>query len=175
MKNYFKGLNNLQELRKQYRDLLKKFHPDNGGNVADMQEINAEYDKLFKVLKNTHEGKAKGNSKAETENGAKSSYNDNMYDWENDKALREALEKIIAFEGIEIEIAGQWIWVSGNTYNYKKELKEIGFKWASQKKQWHFHTEIFRKKSRKSLSMDEIRGYYGSTKVQTTQRELLEA
>ena len=98
-----------------------------------------------------------------------------MYDWENDKALRDALEKIINFDGIEIEIVGQCIWFSGNTYAYKKELKEIGFKWASQKKQWHFHTEEFKKKSHKSLSMDDIRSYYGSTRVQTTQRELLEA
>ena len=176
MKNYFKGVNNLQELRKQYRDLLKKFHPDNGGNVSDMQEVNAEYDRLFKAMKDRHEnGSAESNKSDTSSSNTKSSCNDNMYDWENDKALREALEKIITFEGIEILICGQWIWVSGNTYNYKKELKEIGFKWASQKKQWHFHTEIFRKKSRKSLSMDEIRGYYGSTKVQTTQRELLEA
>ena len=69
-----------------------------------------------------------------------------MYDWENDKALHEALEKNITFEGIEILICGQWIWVSsGNAYNYKKELKEIGFKWASAKK-WYFHTDTFIKK-----------------------------
>jgi hypothetical protein len=38
-----------------------------------------------------------------------SDYNQNMYDWENDKSLREILQKIITFDGIEIEIAGQWI------------------------------------------------------------------
>lgn len=51
-----------------------------------------------------------------------------MYDWENDRALREVLEKIINIDGIEILICGQWIWVDGNTCVYKKELKEIGFK-----------------------------------------------
>lgn len=181
MAKYFSNMNDLQELRKQYRDLLKKHHPDNGGKVSDMQDVNAEYDRLFKVLKDRHESKTVDGSRADQNNAdtagsnTKSTYNANMYDWENDKALRETLKKIINFNGIEIEIAGQWIWVSGNTYNYKKELKEIGFKWASQKKQWYFHTEIFRKKSRKSLSMDDIRSYYGSTRVQTMQRELLEA
>ena len=48
---YFNNINTLEELRKQYRDLLKRHHPDNGGDVSDMQEINAEYDRLFKVLK----------------------------------------------------------------------------------------------------------------------------
>ncbi len=104
-----------------------------------------------------------------------SDYNQNMYDWENDKSLREILQKIITFDGIEIEIAGQWIWVSGNTYIYKKELKETGFKWASQKKQWYFHTETFHKRSHKQLSMDEIRNYHGSTKVFTDTKILLKA
>lgn len=170
MAKYFKDINTLEELRRQYRDLLKMHHPDNGGNVSDMQEINAEYDRLFKVLKDRHESKATDN-----QNTKQSDYSQNMYDWENDKALREVLEKIINFNGIDIEIAGQWIWISGNTYAYKKELKEIGFKWASQKKQWYWHSEIFRKKSHKTLSMEDIRNYYGSTKVNTNSRILLEA
>lgn len=174
MTKYFSNVSSLEELRKQYRDLLKKYHPDNkDGSTETTKQINAEYEKFFIVLKDRHESNAAGSK--DRQNANTSGYNQNMYDWENDKALREALQKIINFDGIEIEIAGQWIWASGNTYSYKKELKEIGFKWASQKKQWYFHTEIFRKKSRKTLSMDEIRNYYGSTTVQTEAKELLEA
>lgn len=40
---YFKNVTTLEELRKQYKELLKAHHPDNGGDVAIMQEINAEY------------------------------------------------------------------------------------------------------------------------------------
>ena len=51
MAKYFKDVNTLEELRKQYRDLLKRFHPDNAnGSTEATQEINAEYDRLFKVL-----------------------------------------------------------------------------------------------------------------------------
>lgn len=173
MAGYFKNAETLEQLRKQYKELLKKYHPDNGGKVSDMQEINTEYDKLFKILKDKHESKSADNSGDHS--SKQSDYNKNMYDWENDKALRKVLQKIINFDGIEIEIAGQWIWISGNTYSYKKELKEISFKWASQKKQWFWHSESFRKKSHKTLSMDEIRNYYGSTKIQTDSRVLLEA
>ena len=63
MKNYFNNINSLKELRKQYKELLKVHHPDNGGNVSTMQEINAKYDKLFKVLKDKHESKSDGNKK----------------------------------------------------------------------------------------------------------------
>ena len=38
---YFKNVNTLEELRKQYKELLKKFHPDNpNGSTEATQEIN---------------------------------------------------------------------------------------------------------------------------------------
>lgn len=162
---YFKDCNTLEQLRKQYKELLKAHHPDNGGNVADMQEINAEYDQLFKVLKDKHE--------STTADGDKATYDNMKYDFSEDKALREILQKIIGFSDITIELCGSWIWLSGNTYQHKTELKEIGFKWASQKKQWYWHSEAFRKKGKKALSMDEIRNYYGSTEFKTEETKRL--
>ena len=53
---YFKNVNTLEELRKQYKELLKKYHPDNPqGSTEATQDINAEYDKLFRLLKDKHE------------------------------------------------------------------------------------------------------------------------
>ena len=164
MSKYFKDVNTLEELRRQYRDLLKKYHPDNAnGSTEATQEINAEYDKLFKVLKNRHESKSADNKESNT----KTDFNNMKYDFSEDAKLREVLQQIITFEGINIEIVGCWIWVDGNTYEYKAALKEIGFKWAREKKKWYFHTEAFRKRSHKKLSMDDIRNYYGSTEVET--------
>lgn len=159
---YFKNVNTLEELRKQYRDLLKTYHPDNpSGSTQATQEINAEYDKLFKVLKDKHESKSTGSEKGKT------SFDDMKYDFSEDQKLREVLQQIICFSGINIEIVGCWIWVDGNTYEYKDALKGLGFKWAREKKKWYFHTEAFRKRSHKTLSMDDIRSYYGSTEVET--------
>lgn len=76
---YFKNANTLQELRKQYRDLLKIHHPDNGGNVSDMQEINAEYDRLFKLLKDSHD--------SNTTDRDKTSYENMKYDFTEDTKL----------------------------------------------------------------------------------------
>ena len=72
-----------------------------------------------------------------------------------------------------IELCGSWIWISGSSYQYKDELKEIGFKWASQKKQWYWHSEAYRKKGKKPLSMDDIRSYYGSTEFRAEEKRYL--
>ena len=39
---YFKNVNTIEELRKQYKDLLKKFHPDNGGSEEITKAIKVE-------------------------------------------------------------------------------------------------------------------------------------
>lgn len=157
MATYFKNVQTLEELRRQYKDLLKKYHPDNPqGSTQACQEINAEYDKLFKILKDRYSA---------TEN--ETDFNKMKYDFGEDQKLREVLQKIINFDGINIEIVGCWIWVDGNTYEYKDALKNLAFKWAREKKKWYFHTEAFRKKSHKKLTMEDIRNFYGGTEVET--------
>lgn len=170
MTKYFKNPKTLEELRKQYRDLLKKFHPDNeNGSEEITKAINAEYEQLFKVLKNRHENKTSNS----TDNGSTKAHDNMKWNFEEDEKLRDVLNKVINFENITIEIIGNWIWLSGNTYPYKNELKEFGFKWASQKKTWYWHSEAFRKRSHRNLSMNEIRDYYGSTEVETESRKKL--
>ncbi|MDF2822018.1 MAG: DnaJ domain protein [Clostridiales bacterium] len=91
---WFHVVKNMNELRKQYKKLLLKHHPDNEGKVSDMQEINAEYDLLFDRLK------------AETKSyGETRTYNEN----EENKAFKEVLNVIIGYR-MEIEIIGKWIW-----------------------------------------------------------------
>ena len=51
---WFNNPQTLEELKKQYKQLALKHHPDIGGNLKDMQEINTEYDQLFEKLKNIH-------------------------------------------------------------------------------------------------------------------------
>ena len=50
---YFKNIKTLEELRKEYKSLVKENHPDNGGSVEAIKTINVEYEQLFKVLKNS--------------------------------------------------------------------------------------------------------------------------
>ena len=129
---YFKNVETLEELRKQYKELLKKYHPDNpNGSTEATQEVNAEYDDLFKLLKNKHD-----HSTEQTSDSDKKNYDNMKYNFEEDEKLREVLQAIIHLSDITIEICGSWIWISGNTYQHKTELKEHGFKFASKKTQW---------------------------------------
>lgn len=160
---YFKNVETLEELRKQYKELLKKYHPDNpNGSTEATQEVNAEYDNLFKVLKDRHEHKTEQASDTDD----KTDYNNMKYDFSEDEKLREVLQSIVTMENINIEIVGCWIWVDGNTYEHKDILKALGFKWAREK-EVVFSYRIIQKKKPQKLSMDDIRNYYGSTEVQT--------
>jgi len=153
MRKYFNNVNTLEELRKEYKKLLKKFHPDVDPNGTETtKEIINEYEKVFKELK---EGN-KNNKEAW------------KYDFEKDVLFRDVLEKVINFENVTIEIIGCWIWISGNTYTYKEYLKKYGFKWCANKKCWSWHAgERYYKKSKRKLTLDEIRGLYGSEEVET--------
>lgn len=172
MKTYFSNVQTLDELRKQYRDLLKKYHPDNGGSEEETKAINIEYERLFKILKDKHT-RQQDTTDGNTNN--KSSFDNMRYNFEEDELLREMLQKVIHFSDITIEIIGNWIWISGNTYQYRKELKGLGFKFAGQKKSWYWHTDAFKKRSRKKLSMDDIRKYYGSTEIEPEKRKRITA
>lgn len=103
---YFKNVNTLEELRRQYKELLKKHHPDNpNGSTEATQEINAEYDRLFKLLKDKHENTTEDNQTKTDYND----YNKMKWDFAEDTALREILQKIINLSDITIEICGSYV------------------------------------------------------------------
>lgn len=161
---YFNNVENLEQLRKQYKELLKKFHPDNtNGSTEATQEINAEYDRLFKVLKDKHE----------KQTNTQSSFNKKHYDFAQDKLLREMLQKVIYFDGITIDIVGCYIWIDGTTYPYRNELKEIGFKWNGYRKKWFWTNSETKGRGNSKMSYADIQNKYGSTAVRTESQRLL--
>lgn len=140
-------LHTVSELRKQYRELLKQYHPDNGGKVEIMQEINAEYDAVFAEL---------------------SCYEDSdgqTYTCEENACFKAILNEIAAYN-MDIEIIGSWIWVF-KCYPYKDKLKALGFKYASKKKAWVWHEGECRRYSKKDMPLSSIRAKYGSQKVKS--------
>lgn len=151
--NYFSEVKTLEELRNKYRDLLKKHHPDNGGDVTTMQAINAEYSEVFRALK--------AGAKIDNETTARK--------WSDaeDEALREALNKIIHLNGINVEIVGCWIWIDGNTYEGRDALKAAGYKWSRARQKWHFAPYESKYHKGKKKPFEQLREMYGSQKVET--------
>ena len=74
----------------------------------------------------------------------------------------------MVINGVNIEVVGSWIWVDGNTFPYKEELKKLGFKWSKNRKKWHFSTEPSGKWHKKKMSFEDIQRKYGSEKVKTS-------
>lgn len=73
MSKNFKNVKSFEDLKSQYKVLLKANHPDNGGDVSKMQEINAEYDALFKIWKDRHEAST-GKKVEETADSTRSQF-----------------------------------------------------------------------------------------------------
>ena len=147
---WFNDPRTVEELKRQYRDLTKKHHPDLGGNAEDMKTINNEYDQLFASLKNIHEGADGKTYRSKTESR------------ERPEQFRAIIEQLVRMHGIKIEIIGSWIWVTGETLVVKEDLKAMRFRWAKVKRAWYYHEDEYRKTSHRRLSLDEIRDYYGT-------------
>lgn len=148
---WFKGVTNVEDLKKAYRQAAKTNHPDvnkDENATQNMKEINNEYEYLLRKLPKT--------AKTET-TFTESEATGDMF--------REILEKILHMD-LDIEICGTWIWIGQrNSFECKDELKAVGFKWAKQKKMWYFAGE--ESKSRKKYTMEQIREMHGSQKVET--------
>lgn len=140
---YFQSVTTLEELKKEYRKLALKFHPDRGGNEQEFISLKKEYDKIFAKLNKTDE------------------VND---------TCRNIIDAFIKYD-IDIEIIGTWVWIQGNTFSIKEKLKEWDFKWSKKKQAWYWHDGEYKKKSRKNYSLDEIREMHNSKKIKSGSRK----
>ena len=158
---YFANCKTIEELKKEYRRLALENHPDRGGNEATMKAINLEYEVMADRLKNVHES----NEETKTEHKT-----------ETPKEFIQIIDALIRMHGVEIEICGSWLWVSGNTYEHKEKISALGFKYSKNKKSWYWFADIENTgKRRGKYSMAQIRNKYGSEYVSTRPQEAIEA
>lgn len=104
-----KGTVSKEELAKAYKKMAIKYHPDrNPTGVEMMKVINSAYEFLkglnLEEIKHTDEK--------------------NAYDYSED--LEKVISEILKMQGVEIEVCGNWIWLSGNTKEYKDQIKLLG-------------------------------------------------
>lgn len=159
---FFKGCATTEEVKAKYRELAKKHHPDiEGGNAETMKAINDQYDKLIKgIIENDEEI-------ADSEKADFVHY---------DTQYREAIEKIIHLTGINIEMVGDWIWVTGETYNNRQALAEASYFFSKNKQAWYFRSDKYKSMNKgKSMSLDEIRGKYGSEEIKSKKQDKISA
>ena len=170
---HFSLVTSLDDLKLQYKKLAFKNHPDRGGDTETMQEINSEYEQLLNRFIN-EASKDQYQDSSESGRGFWSSRSEHS---EVEKKVKQAIDAIINFSGIEIEIIGVWVWVSGDTKPYKEELKKAGFVWNRVQSKWVFIGK--KSNGRGKMTLDQMREKHGSQTVQKTkmnnERHLLTA
>ena len=156
---HFTNCKTAEELKKEYRRLAKQLHPDLGGDTEEFKIMQNEYEIMWERLKNIHT-----NSNGET------------YTKETTETPQEFINIInvlISYLDISIEVCGSWLWITGNTKLHKEVLKNLKFRYAHKKQAWYYHTEPYRKKGKRELTLDEIRDMFGSEKYQSKQEKEL--
>lgn len=164
MSKYFKDVRTLQDLKKAYKKVAVKLHPDNnGGRDAEFKEMQAEYDRLYQKLYHT-----KAQTTKDKTTNKKASYEDIK---KESDLFKDIIDKLIHFN-VNIDIVGTWLWVYGDTYGCKDTLKELGFSWASQKKKWYYHDKEdgWTKKGR-TLNYEQITSLHGCENVKTAEKK----
>lgn len=148
MTRFFTNCDTLESLKAEYKRLAMQFHPDRaGGDLETMQAINAEYDELFEHLKMWHR-----NVKGER-------YEKDVT--ESPDEFKDIVNVLIRIPNITIEIIGTFIWIHGLTEPHEDTLKKLGFRKHFEKKCWYRSPAGYRRKTKRNMSMDEIRDSFG--------------
>ncbi len=149
---------NLETITKAYRRLAMAYHPDRNPTFAAgqaMRLINTSRDVLMHALEDCptlDEVPAEAN-----------------IDYAS--ALYSAVAAVDMLHGINLELCGAWLWITGETYPHKDVLKGAGFLWSKNKSAWYFRPAVEVKTFRRgSFSLDKIREVHGSSAVRPIAR-----
>lgn len=154
---YFKNCLTLDEAKAQYKKLVFQLHPDKGGDTATFQDMQNEFE-AFQPGSLKYENEMKDHVPAE---------------------FMHIINELVNLPCITIEVCGNWIWLSGDTKPVKDQIKSIetgdSYRrgWSKNKSQWYFSPRGYRKRSKKSLSIDEIRDLYGSHTVKANKKQYI--
>jgi hypothetical protein len=154
--DFFFSINTVEEVKKHYRDLARKNHPDLGGSLEVMQEINAQYHKKLLSLNNI------------SSDGHVYKYNQKP-----EQSIMDKLHEFLKIPNLDISLIGVWIWITGDTKPVKEELKLLGSSWHSKRKMWYWKPIWSKIRSSNPGSLSELAIKYGYQKFQSDERKQL--
>ena len=150
MTNYFRECRTIEDVKQVYKKLARDLHPDcNPGRdtTAEFQEMGRQYEEAYNRLRNVHR-----NAEGET------------YEKETQQTAAEyadLINQLLHIPGLIIELCGSWLWISGDTRNFKDYIKATGCKWSGKKKMWYWHPGDFKRRGH-GWTIERIRERFGS-------------
>jgi len=154
---------NPETVKAAYRRAAMKYHPDrNPAGLVMMKAVNAAREALADFRGTlSHEPEA--------------------MNYGGD--LNDAITFLLHCVGLDLEICGAWLWVTGDTKTHKDTIKQFEseagnkFRWHSKKLAWYFAPNDYRgfRRTKGATPMDDIRERYGSAHVQTQYRPAIGA
>lgn len=162
MTNYFAGLCSVEEIKKAYRDLARKHHPDLGGDLETMKVINSQYHQALNGQngKETDGRTYKYNAKAEQE-------------------IMDVIAELLKLPNLEISLIGYWIWIQGDTKPVKAALKAQACRWHSGRLCWYWKPSWCGRSRSNPGGLEELAAKYGyqdfKSRAQAAPRKLVAA
>lgn len=161
--NYFEAFTTVESIKKAYRDLAFKLHPDVGGTKEAFTELNRQYEAELKACNGQI---SKG------EDGTERTYN---YRQDLEREIIEKIDQIIKLklENVDTWLIGLWIWIQGETKPYKDEIKGLGFKWSAKHTSWYWRREQDRTYHSSGKDLAGIAATYGASKITSSKSSAL--
>lgn len=155
-RKYFKAVWTAEECKQRFKELVKQLHPDNNPDrdtTEEFKEMSSEFRAVYDELKDVHRRKDDGTTYTETRQEYKAT--------DNGEEFERVFTTLYNMSGLKIQISGSWLWVSGNTYEHRDEIKATGCQWSKTHKQWYY-TSTKDRKRRTHTSMEKIISKYGA-------------
>lgn len=143
-----------EAIKTAYRKACIKYHPDrNPAGLEMMKAVNVAYRFLLDVVYN--------GSERPIDEQVNSDFGD---------MLNDAINAVIGLAGINIEVCGAWVWLTGDTRQHKDAIKAAGYWWACKKSAWYFRPPDHKSRNKGDWDLEKIRDTYGSTSVNNEPR-----
>jgi hypothetical protein len=151
---YFLDCSSIEEIKRKFKQLALKHHPDLGGDPEIMKEVNRQYQEALK----------KGDGQSYTGDDQK----EHIYKYhdELEEELAQKMMDLIALKmaDVEIYLIGLWLWIIGDSKEYKDKLKALGCWWHPKRECWYFKPQQIKSKRSKG-SLEDLAKKYGIENV----------
>ena len=146
---YFLHASSVETVKTLYRSLAMQHHPDRGGDTATMAEINRQYEAALRRL-----------------DGSETDGRTYHYDEAKENDLIDKLRVLLSLPGIDIDLVGRWLWISGDTRQVKDQLKAAGCRWSADRQLWYWRpAEDARRFRGNAASFADICRTYGASRI----------